>query len=267
MGSYSVVQGIRCLMGQPLHCSAANGGVWRERLWWWLKPLRVTQPYPLLPWLPGFPSQACLTTISSLLSPQSIHLSVVNSNPYAGCSTVPRLHLPAAEPSRGPATLSGVCTAAARAVILIPFRLPQIHCLTLSLKCFSSDSGNCPDVEIGPLLQFPLPPRAGPVLTLLFLPLVPSSYRVLCGSIYSFPLVRYSCPLSAGVLCALLCLRCVPDVSVERDVLHVHPFLCRLILLLWPSYFKLHLPQLPSPTNTFLTAHPTLLLPMALINF
>ena len=116
MGSYSVVQGIRCLMGQPLHCSAANGGVRRERLWWWLQPLRVTQPYPLLPWLPGFPSQACLTTISSLLSPQSIHLSVVNSNPYTGCSTVPRLHLPAAEPSRGPASLSGVCMAAARTI-------------------------------------------------------------------------------------------------------------------------------------------------------
>ena len=31
----------------------------------------------------------------------SIRLSVVNSNPYPGCSTVPRLHLPAAEPSRG----------------------------------------------------------------------------------------------------------------------------------------------------------------------
>ena len=56
------------------------------------------------------------------------------------CSTVPKLQVPAAAPSRGPATLSGVCTAAARAVILIPFRLPQISCFTLSLKCFSSDS-------------------------------------------------------------------------------------------------------------------------------
>ena len=40
-------------------------------------------------------------------------------------------------------------------LILIPFRLPQISCFTLSLKCFSSDSFNCPDVGIGPLLQFP----------------------------------------------------------------------------------------------------------------
>jgi len=93
--------------------------------------------------------------------------------------------------------------------ILIPFRLPQISCFTLSLKCFSSDSDNCPDVGIGPLLQFPHWPRAGLVLlTLLFFPLLPaSSYRVLLRSIYSFPLVRSSCPLSAGVLHALLCLK------------------------------------------------------------
>ena len=92
-------------------------------------------------------------------------------------------------------------------LILIPFRLPQICSFTLSLKCFSSDLDNCP-TEIIPLLQFPQPPRPGPVLlTLLFFPLLPSSYQVLHGSIYSFPLVKYSCPLSAGVLHALLCLK------------------------------------------------------------
>ena len=90
-------------------------------------------------------------------------------------------------------------------LILIPFRLPQISCFTLSLKCFSSDSDSCPDVGLGPLLQFPHPPRAGPVLlTLLFFPLLPSSCF---GSIYHFPLVRYSCLLSAGVLDAFLCLK------------------------------------------------------------
>ena len=105
-------------------------------------------------------------------------------------------------------------------LILIPFRLAQISCFTLSLKCFSSDSDNYPTVRIRPLLQFPHPPRASPVLlTLLFFPLVPLSYQVLRGSIFSFPLVRYSCPLSAGVW------RCLPDVSVERDVLHIHPLL------------------------------------------
>ena len=63
-------------------------------------------------------------------------------------------------------------------LILIPFRLSQISCFTLSLKCFSSDSDNCPGVGIRPLLQFPHPPRAGPVLlTLLLFP--PSSFVIL----------------------------------------------------------------------------------------
>jgi len=48
--------------------------------------------------------------------------------------------------------------------------------------------------------------RSSPTNTPVF-PLVPSSYRVLHGSIYSFPLGRYSCLLSAGVLHALLCLK------------------------------------------------------------
>ena len=47
---------------------------------------------------------------------------------------------------------------------LIPFRPPWNSCFTLSLKCFSYDSDSCPDVGIGPLLQFPLWPRADPFL-------------------------------------------------------------------------------------------------------
>ena len=65
--------------------------------------------------------------------------------------------------------------------VLIPFRLLQITCFTLSLKCFSSDSDSCPDLGIGPLLQFPHLPRTGPVLlTLLFSPyfLHPTKYGV-----------------------------------------------------------------------------------------
>ena len=108
-------------------------------------------------------------------------------------------------------------------LILIPFRLPQISCFTLSLKCFSSDSNSCPNVGIRPLLQFPHPPRAGPVLlTLLFSPRVPLSYGVLPGVIYSFLLARYSFLLSAGVLHAFLCLKYILHVSMEKDVLHVH---------------------------------------------
>ena len=88
------------------------------------------------------------------------------------CSTIPKLQLPAAAPSRGPASLSGVRVAAARTVILIPFRLPQMSCFPLRLKCFSSDSDNSPDVGMGLLPQFPHWPRAGPVLlTLLLFPL------------------------------------------------------------------------------------------------
>ena len=78
-----------------------------------------------------------------------------------------------------------MCDCGKDCLILIPFRLPQISCFTLSLKCFSSDSDNCPNVGIVPLLQFAHLPRAGPVLwTLLFFPLVPLSYWVLGGSIF-----------------------------------------------------------------------------------
>ena len=125
------------------------------------------------------------------------------------CSTIPKLQLPASAPSRRPAFLPGGMYGCCKdCLILIPFRLPQISCFTLTLKCFFSDSDNCPNVVIGPLLQSPHPLRAGQVLlTLLFFPLVPSSYQVLCGCIYYFPLVRYSCLLAAGVGHALLCLK------------------------------------------------------------
>ena len=60
---------------------------------------------------------------------------------------------------------------------LIPFMLPHISCLTLSLKCFSSDSDNCPAVGIGFLLQFPCQLKVGPVLLTLLFP--PSSSFIL----------------------------------------------------------------------------------------
>ena len=135
-----------------------------------------------------------------------IRLSTVNSSPCCGiaprslnssssCCTFQGLYIPV----RGKYGCGKDC------LILILFRLPQISCFTLSLKCFSCYSDSCPDMGIGHLLQFPRPLRAGPVLlTLLFFPLVPLSYQVLRGSMYSFPLVRSSCLLSAGVLHALL---------------------------------------------------------------
>ena len=73
---------------------------------------------------------------------------------------------------------------------------------------YSTDSDNCPAVGTEPLFHFPHALRADPVLlTLQFFALIPLLYGVLCGYIYSFPLVRSSCPLSDGVLYALLCLK------------------------------------------------------------
>ena len=162
----------------------------------------------LLPWPRGFPPQAFPITISSLTSPRSVSLQSTAALALGSLHTPQTL---APSPCAFQGTLipvRGMYICSKDCLILVPLRLPWISCFPLRLKCFSSDSDNYPDVGIGPLLQFPHPPRAGPVLlTLLFSPLIPSSYWVLHGSIYSFPLVRYSCLLSAGVLHALLYLK------------------------------------------------------------
>ena len=101
----------------------------------------------------------------------SVHLSSVNNSPHLGIapqslsSSSQLLHLLGdLLPCLGYIGLwQGL-------LILIAFRLPQISCFTLCLKYFSSDSENCPDVEIRTLLQFPHPPRAGPVLVPLLFP-------------------------------------------------------------------------------------------------
>ena len=116
-------------------------------------------------------------------------------------------------------------------LILILFRPPQISCFTLSLKCSSSDSDNCPDVGIRPLVQFLHPLRAGPVLlTLLLSPLVlhPTEFCVVLCILF-----RWSGPPvhSQLVLCLRFCVwRCVPDAFVGRDELHIHQLLRHLIL-------------------------------------
>ena len=101
-------------------------------------------------------------------------------------------------------------------LILIPFRLPQIRCFTLSLKYFSSDSDNCPNVEISLLLQFPHPPRAGPVLlTLLFFS--PSSFILLS---FSWFYILFS---TDQVLLSTLrwCFACT---SVSEGIFLMHPW-------------------------------------------
>ena len=87
----------------------------------------------------------------------------------------------------------------------------------------------------------------------LFFPLVPLSYLVLYGSIYSFPVVRYSstlswCSASTGVW------RCIPDISIERHVLYVH----LLLAILFPIYKVLPHPPYSfdlSPTNYHFFKH------------
>ena len=209
VGSYSVVQCIRHLMGQPLHCSAASAGMWDKREAMVMAP-HLAHDSALSPCFHGclaFPSD--ISHHDVLLHIPSICLSTVTSKPHPGIapqslnSTSQPPCLPGDQPS-----CPRYYGCGKDCLILIPFRLPQISCFTLSLKCFSSDSDNCPNVGIGRLLQFPHPPRAGPVLlTLLFSHLIPSSYQVLHGFTYSFLLVRYFCPLSAGVPHTLLCLK------------------------------------------------------------
>ena len=60
-------------------------------------------------------------------------------------------------------------------LILVPFRLPQMSCFTLSLKCFSSDSDNWrPEVGIGPC--FSSPTGQGQIQSYLHSRFPPSSF-------------------------------------------------------------------------------------------
>ena len=216
LGSFSVLQCIRHIeapiWGPPqfrvsgiwwasLYCLVASAGVWGERGYgWWLHPLCMTQQY-------------CLASMAAQLSSTGIShhnllphiplicLSAVNSSHRPGMAPQPLNQLPDTAPS-------GVCMAAAKA-IWFSFHLGcHRSAVSVSALNVSSDSDSYPSVGLGPLLQFPHPLRAGPVLlTLLLFPLVPSSYWVLPGSIYSFLLVRYSSLFSAGVLHALQCLK------------------------------------------------------------
>ena len=130
-------------------------------------------------------------------------------------------------------------------LILTPFRLPQINCFTPSRKCFSSNSNNWPHVGIGPLLQFPHPLREGPVLlTLLFPPPPPHQPRSEFLHPTEFCVVLYILFCWSGthvcsqlVFCMHFCVwRCIPDVSMEKDILHICLRLCHLLLFIWWKY-------------------------------
>ena len=160
-------------MGQPLCGSAANAVMWRERSHGdGSTPTRDSAVLPCF--------HACLAFLHRDFPPQSppshpLDLSLCSQQQplHWDCSTIPKLQLPAAAPSWRPTFLPDVYGCGKDCPIFIPFRLPQISCFSLSLKCFSSDSDNCRTVGIRLLLQFPHQQRGGSVLlTLLFFPLV-----------------------------------------------------------------------------------------------
>ena len=113
-------------------------------------------------------------------------------------------------------------------LILIPFRLPQISCFTLSLRCFSSDSRQLPSCGAWTLASVPPPTkgRSNP-------PVFPPSSFILPSFAWFYIF------FSAGqVLLSTLswCSACISVsegviliVSMKRDVLHVHLLLCHLV--------------------------------------
>ena len=99
-------------------------------------------------------------------------------------------------------------------LILIPFRLLQISCFSLSLKCFSSASDNCLDVGIGPLLQFPHPLRVGPANILSFPP-----------SSFVLPSFAWFCIFfSAGQVLLSALSWCSACISVSEGVFLLYPW-------------------------------------------
>ena len=116
MGSYSVVSppgvwwaSLSIVQLRMLACG-------ERELWWWLHPLCMTQQ--LLPCFHG-----CPAFFHRHFPPQSppscpLHSSLHSQQQSLSwdCPTVPKLQLPATAPSRGPASLSRVCMAAARTV-------------------------------------------------------------------------------------------------------------------------------------------------------
>ena len=101
--SYSFVQWVRCLKGQPLCCSAASAGKWVKRGYSDGSTLYGSLSSIVLPpRLPGFPSQAFLSqyTPSQYTPLRPSCLSQQQILPW-DCYTIPMLQLPATVPSRG----------------------------------------------------------------------------------------------------------------------------------------------------------------------
>ena len=99
-------------------------------------------------------------------------------------------------------------------LILIPFRLPQISCFTLNLKYFSSDSDNCPDVGIGPLL---VPPPAKGRSSRTNTPVFPPSSLFLPSFVWFYVFFSASQLLSSALSWCSAC------ISVSEGVFLMYP--------------------------------------------
>ena len=97
--------------------------------------LCMTQQYRLASMAAWFSS---LSISNDLISPGSISAQSTAALSL-GLSTSPKLQLPATVPSQGTSVpVQGMYGCGKDTLILIPFRLPQITCFSLSCKCFSS---------------------------------------------------------------------------------------------------------------------------------
>ena len=155
------------------------------------------------------------------------------------CCTIPKLQLPATAPSRGPVSLSGVSMATKRTVW---FSFPLgCHRSTVSLSA----------LNVSPLTQtiaptwgadpyFRSPTHRGwsdPSIT----PVFPPSFFILLSFVwfYIFFTAGQVTPVCPQMLfCMHFCVwRCIPDVSVQRDILHAH-LLIRHLVPFQERFFK-----------------------------
>ena len=118
VGSCFVVQSVRYLMGQPLYCSALEAVQWGG-----VSEAMVMAPPPMHDSAVLPCSHSCLTSLHRHFPPRSPPSHPLDPSLHRqqqpspwDCSTIPKLQLPAAVPSRGSSSLSGVCMAAARTV-------------------------------------------------------------------------------------------------------------------------------------------------------
>ena len=203
MGSCSIGQCVRHLMGQPLYGLASNAGMWGKRGYG--DGSTPTCDSAVSPCFHG-----CLAFLHRHFPPQSPSHPLdpsLHPSPW-DCSKIPKSQLPGSAPSRGPVSLSVVCMAVVRTV-WFSFHL-SCHRSAVSLSVLNVFPLTQTVARMWELDPASVPPpiegRSSPANTFAF-PLVPASYQVLHSSTYSFPLVKNSCPLSADVLHALLCLK------------------------------------------------------------